>query len=412
MARDLYIDGRVFVKRRGNDGRGHLGLGNPVSVTDLVNDFVIPNIPSLTVLPYTFQNGLTETVGTPSIVELGGTLLRDTTIIGLPYELQFELNKLTNIAGNYSLTAADCNVDISTTYYMRNTVFNAGCGLDFYTQAQLDMPVIIDGNIPATADGSKMTIEGVIGSNQIGSGYYNIIDDVCTPYSTMQQSFINSGTGAYGYSRVTVNGGVEIKYESNNGVANVYTSIGLEGSVSIEAGDINTAFYNRINVGNYEAASFSGINPDTTNPYAYTFPNTTPNNGDIMIADGTGKFQHKPLEIHVQALEKITGDVGQKAVFHLPFIENHACTRINFVSENTLVNNITVEIRDEHNNDLLDTLVLVVSNAVSHWGGHTELTAPLASTNVNRLWSATITANSDTKVTALYLTLTFVPELV
>jgi hypothetical protein len=228
----------------------------------------------------------------------------------------------------------------------------------------------------------------------------------------MQQSFYNSSTGVFGYSAVTVNDGIEIKYENNDGVADVYTSVNLEGSISIEAGDVNASLYQRINVTNGSAPAFSGINDITTDPYSYTFPNTAPNNGDIMIADGTGKLQYKPFEQHVQAVAKIGGAVAQKAFFHIPFIENYVCTRINFVSENTLANNVTIEIKDEHNAGVLDTVVLVVSNTASFWGGYTALTVPLASSNINRLWSAEITANSATPVTALYLTLTFVPELV
>lgn len=410
MVNDYFFDGRFLVSGR----IGHLRLGFPISLTQTIQNIVIPNIPALAVLPYTFRNGLTETVGTPSIVELGGTLLNDTFITGLAYELQFEVGKLTNIAENYSLTTADCNIDISASYNMRNSVFNADCGLYFYTQAQLDMPVLIDGNIPATADGSKMTIEGVIGSDQIGSGYYNLIDDACTPYSTMQQSFINNGTGAYGSSAVTVNGGVEIKYENNDGVADVYTSINLEGSVSIEAGDNDNALYQRIVVTNDEAPTFSGINDVTTDPYSYTFPNTTPNNGDIMIADGAGKLQYEPNEIHIAAFNKITGVVGQLALFPVPFILNHVCTRIAFIAEAaTNAGNISVDVVDVQSaNNVLESAVIPISNAISHWSGSVDLTG-LVMTDIPRQLGVLITANTQgtPALTSLYLSLTFVRQI-
>ena len=409
MARDLYIDGRILV----SGARGHLNLGNPVSLTQSILRTVIPNIPALAVLPYIFRNGLTEIVGSPSIVELGGTLLRNTTINGTGFELQFNTTTLSNNTVDYQIDTTNYSLKTSEIFSIQNNVFDADCGLDFYLESQLDLPMTIDGNSPIDADGSKMTIEGLIGDNNISSGYFNIVDDSCTPYSTMQQSFNDSVTGVSGLSSITTNGGVEIKYENNDGIADIATSINLEGSVAIQAADNNSSLFQRIVVTNDEAPTFSGINDVTTDPYSYTFPNITPNNGDIIIADGNGKLQYKPHEIHVQAMNIITGVVGQKAYFHIPFIEKHVCTRINYISTSTLGGNITVEIIDEHNASVLDSLVSTVSNSIANWGGYVDTTSPAISVDQNRLWSVAITANTQVSpATALYLTLTFVPELV
>lgn len=408
MARDIYIDGRVLV----SGAKGHLNLGNPVSLTQSILQVVIPNIPVLASLPYQFQNGLTEVVGTPSTVGLGGTLLNNTTINGTGFELQFDADTLSSNTIDYQIDTTNYSLKTSEILDIQNNVFDTECGLDFYIQSQLDLPVIIDGNAPGTVDGSKMTMEGIISNVSIASGFYNIID-TCNPYSTMQQSYYNNSTNTYGSSAVIVNDGVEIRHANNNGIADMSTSIGLEGSISINASNNALGIYQRIVLSTYSAPVFSGINDVTTDPYIYEFPNTSPNNGDIMIADGTGKFQHKPLEIHILATSVITGDVSQKTYFHLPFIENHVCTRINFVSSSTEAGDITIKLDDEHNLGTLDTLILPISTSLYNWGGSVDLTVPLASTNVNRLWSARISSNTQlTPSTALYLTLTFVPELV
>lgn len=408
MARDLYIDGRVLV----SGAKGHLNLGNPISLTQSIQNVVLPNIPALAVLPYTFQNGLTEVVGTPSVVSLGGTLLNNTTINGTGFEFQLNADTLSHNSVDYQIDTTNYSLKASEVLTIENNVFNTGCGLDFYIQSQLDLPVTIDGNAIDTVDGSKMTIEGVISNISIASGFYNLID-TCNPYSTMQQSFYNNSTGAYGLSAVIVNDGVEIRYDNSDGISDVSTSIGLEGSISIDASNNALAMNQRIVVSTDKAPVFSGINDVTTNPYTYEFPNTSPNNGDIMIADGTGKFQHKPLEIHIPATTVITGTPDQKTYFHLPFVENHVCTRINFISTSTDAGDITIKLDDEHTQGTLDTLVLPVSVALYNWGGSVNLTVPLASTDINRLWSARVSSNTQlTPATALYLTLTFVPELV
>ena len=412
MATEKYIDGRVFVKKRGNDGRGHLGLGNPVSVTDLISDFVVPNIPALAVLPYTFQNGLTEVVGTPSVVSLGGTLLQNTIINGTGFELQLNADTLSNNSVNYQIDTTNYSLKTSEILDIQNNVFDTGCGLDFYIQSQLDLPVIIDGNAPGTVDGSKMTMEGIISKVSIASGFYNIID-TCNPYSTMQQSYYNNSTNTYGSSAVTVNDGVEIRHTSNNGIADVSTSIGLEGGIAIMASDNISGIYQLVRMSNNHAPEFNGINNITSNPYSYAFPNTSPNNGDIMIADGTGKLQYRPNEINIQALNTITGTVGQIAKFHIPFIQGYVCTRINFISESTSTGTITVSLIDELNSVFIGNYDLVIDNVSNYWGGTTPLTAPFTSSNTNNMWTISIANNTQTPVaTELYLNLTFVPELV
>lgn len=408
MARDLYIDGRVLV----SGAKGHLGLGNPINLTQSIIQTVMPNIPALAALPYTFQNGLTETVGTPSIVELGGTLLQNTTINGPGFELQLSADTLSNQSIDYTIDTTNYLVKTSEILSIQNSVFDTSCDIDFYLEAKENMDVTIDGNAPSILNGSKMTIEGLRGDFDIAAGTYNLIDD-CNPYVTMQQSFNDSSTGAYGYSSVTVNDGVELKYNNNNGLADISTSVSLEGSAVIQAENTTDSLTQRIVLGPDKAPVFSGVNDVTTDLYSYEFPNTTPNNGDIMIADGTGKLQYKPHEIHVQAVNVITGDVGQKAYFHIPFIEKHVCTRINYVSTSTLGGDITVDIIDEHNTSILDTFILNVSNSISNWGGYVDIASSSVSADQNRLWSATITANTQVSpATALYLTLTFVPELV
>lgn len=408
MARDIYIDGRVLV----SGAKGHLNLGNPVSLTQSILQVIIPNIPALAVLPYTFQNGLTETVGTPSIVELGGTLLQNTTINGAGFELQLNANTLSNNTIDYQIGTENYTLHASEELFIQNSVFNASCDIDFYLEAKENMDVRIDGNVPSTLNGSKMTIEGFRGDFDVAAGTYNLIYD-CNPYVTMQQSYRNGVTGYYGVSSVTANDGVEINYRGNNGISDTSTSISLEGSVVIEASDLVASLSQKIVVSNDKAPVFSGVNDVTTNLYSYEFPNTTPNNGDIMIADGTGKLQYRPNEINIQALNIITGTVGQIAKFHIPFIQGYVCTRINFISESTSTGTITVSLIDELNGVFIGNYDLVIDNVSNYWGGTTPLTAPFTSSNTNNMWTISIVSNTQSPSrTALYLNLTFVPELV
>jgi hypothetical protein len=458
MAHDLYIDGRILV----SGAKGWLGLGNPISLTRSIQNVIIPNIPVLAALPYIFQNGLTATGSGPTVVSLGGTLLNNTIIDGTGFDFEMIANEIINTANIITNTTVDyiTNSDTITntvtgtitntaneitntvvglitstaeaisdttldykidtaSYFLQSTIdlfignsaFNTGCGLDMKIQSELTMDTYLGGTLSTLIDGSKYVIEGSTGGNlYLASGFYNYIED-CIPKSVMEQSILDTDLSITGYSSVRTDGEVTLERFRDNSISAISTKINLEGAVVIEAVNQTTSEFNRIITSTTTGIAIEG-DDIVTGTYGYELPNTTPNNGDIMIADGAGKLLYKPLEQHVQAIAKIGGAVGQKAFFHLPFIENHVCTRINFVSENTLANDITIEIKDEHNAGVLDIVTLIVSNTVSYWGGYTTLTVPLASTDVNRLWSAEITANSATPVISLYLTLTFVPEIV
>lgn len=412
MARDRFIDGRVFVNRKGNDGRGHLGLGNAVSITDLINDVVIPNTPSLSVLPYIFQNGITEVVGTPSRVGLGGTLLNDTLING-QYELEWNLDAIVNRTTDYNTETEFYNTTVTGIYTVSNTCYSPDCPLSFEFGSSKSLPVTINGGIGTNIDGSKYAIESRLSNIFVSSGYYNFIGDDCIPYSLMEQSYYEPNTGANSIASLTLNGSINLLYK-NYDIANaISSSINMEGSISMQTNDAGLGLSQSIILPSNAAARFIGINSVTSLNYNYEFPDTTPNNGDIMVAGLSNKLQYVPLETQIQATTVITGVVGQKTYFHLPFIENHKCTRINYVSTSTLAGNIAVNIVDEHTGGTVDSVTLVVSNSISNWGGHTPLNSPLPVVGINRLWSVQIISNTQLiPATALYLTLTFTPEFI
>lgn len=413
MVGDKYIDRRVFVNKRGNDGRGHIGLGNPISITNLINDVVIPNIPALSVLPYRFENGLTEIVGTPSTVGLGGNLINNTSIVGVGVELELSIDSISNYAIDY-LVDSD-NYRCTSTYALDivNNALRNSCGLAFYLQSQLELPVTIGADLPTVLDGSKMTIEGIQNTLNIASGYYNIVEN-CSPYSTMQRSYIDSINISSGVASVTTDNSVDLYYDKKDTIINISSRINLEDVLLIEVSDFNNSLSQKIILPNNAAPSFLGVNPTANSLYKYEFPNTTPNNGDVMISDNAGKLQYEAFETHISAYEKITGAVGQTALFIIPFVKNHVCTRISFsarVSSNPGLINFNI-INTETGGSIIESEAVSILNTSPYTSYSINLTGATIVSAPQTL-GIRITGNTQPfpALTDLYFTMTFVRSI-
>jgi len=411
MARDLYIDGRILV----SGAKGHLNLGNPISLTQSIQNIIIPNVPVLAALPYTFQNGLTAVGSGPTVVSLGGTLLNNTQILGSPsVELEFSVDTIVNFAVDYTIDSNNANITTSDALSITNNAFSNGCNLRTLIQSQLALDTYLGGTSNTSIDGSKYVIENSTGTSlYLASGFYNYIED-CVPKSVMEQSIRDTSLSITGYSSVTTDGEVTLERFRDDSVNAISTKINLEGSVVIEAVNQTTTEFNRIITSTTTGVVIEGEDV-VTGTYGYELPNTTPNNGDIMIADGAGKLLYEPNEIHIAAFNKISGVVGQLALFPVPFILNHVCTRIAFVAEAaTNAGNISIDVVDVQSaNNVLESAVIPISNAVSHWSGSVNLTG-LVTTDIPRQLGIIITANTQGAPgdASLYLTMTFVRQVV
>jgi len=410
MARDLYIDGRILV----SGAKGHLNLGNPISLTQSIQNIIIPNVPVLAALPYTFQNGLTAVGSGPTVVSLGGTLLNNTTIDGVGFEFQVNADTISNNSIDYQIDSINYSLRTSSDLFIENNVFDTGCGLKMKIESQLALGTYLGGTTGTSIDGSKYVIEGTSGGNlYLASGFYNYIED-CVPKSVMEQSIRDTSLSITGYSSVTTDGEVTLERFRDDSVNAISTKINLEGSVVIEAVNQTTTEFNRIITSTTTGVVIEGEDV-VTGTYGYELPNTTPNNGDIMIADGAGKLSYEPNEIHIAAFNKISGVVGQLALFPVPFILNHVCTRIAFVAEAaTNAGNISIDVVDVQSaNNVLESAVIPISNAVSHWSGSVNLTG-LVTTDIPRQLGIIITANTQGAPgdASLYLTMTFVRQVV
>ena len=188
---------------------------------------------------------------------------------------------------------------ISSVYQTNNSVFQASCGANaFYKSGEqlfTNVDFINGGN--TYFDGQFSAIESQNFGITRTSGFYTFLGD-CNLKSLIR-STDTAGLGQYSSIEIESDRlflSTEIKTSSQSAIN--MTSAGMQLLVTDVAGGTNTA----INV-SPTTVQLAGVYGITT--WSYDMPNTSPNNGDILVSNSSTALEFKSPTFHVESRETV-----------------------------------------------------------------------------------------------------------